>query len=486
MNLRPHRSVRIFLPAFIALLTLLTSCGEEDFQPASPPAQADTTSTVVNETHVYVNSWIRENMEYWYLWNDALPASADMGEDPETFFKSLLHREDRFSWIQEDYRELLNSLQGITREAGYEYVLYREKEGSDNVILQILYVKPDSPAEETGLNRGDIITHINGEQITTQNYKNLLTAIRGNHTIQYKPLLVEEEKFGNVTTVSLTATEYAENPNYLHRVIDAGGKKIGYFVYNFFAAGTDSEPGKYDTEMDAIFAEFKARGISDLVIDLRFNSGGSENSAKNLASLIGRGIDNTSIFLKREYNDLVKASILNDKDLGEDFLTSEFVSKQNNIGNVLTSGRVYVLTSSRTASASELIINALKPFMDVFLIGDKTYGKNVGSISLFEEDDPKNLWGLQPIVVKVYNSLGQSDYSTGFTPDVLHKDNGIILYPLGDPREALLSQAVAQITGTATTAREGEGENRKPVAHSLDFKRRSFNLVMDDEPVISQ
>lgn len=486
MNLRSHRSVRIFLPSFIALLTLLASCGEEDFQPVSPPAQADTTSIVVNETHAYVNSWIRENMEYWYLWNDELPASADTNEDPETFFKSLLHREDRFSWIQEDYHELLNSLQGISREAGYEYVLYSEKEGSDNVILQILYLKPDSPAEEAGLNRGDIITHINGEQITTQNYKNLLPAIRGNHTIQYKPLLVEEQKFGNATTVSLTAIEYAENPNYLHRVIDAGGKKIGYFVYNFFAAGTDSEPGKYDAEMDAIFAEFKARGINDLVIDLRFNSGGSENSAKNLASLIGRGIDNTSIFLKREYNDLVKASILNDKDLGEDFLTSEFVSKQNNIGNVLTSGRVYVLTSSRTASASELIINALKPFMDVFLIGDKTYGKNVGSISLFEEDDPKNLWGLQPIVVKVYNSLGQSDYSTGFTPDVLHKDNGIMLYPLGDPREALLSQAVAQITGTATTAREGKGETRKPVAHSLDFKRRSFNLVMDDEPVSSQ
>jgi C-terminal processing protease CtpA/Prc len=141
---------------------------------------------------------------------------------------------------------------------------------------------------------------------------------------------------------------------------------------------------------------------------------------------------------------------------------------------------VFILTSSRTASASELIINALKPFMEVFLIGDKTYGKNVGSISLFEENDPKNQWGLQPIVVKVYNSLDQSDYSTGFTPDVLHKDNSLYLYPLGDPREALLSQAIGQITGTSTISRE-DRERRVPVGHSLDFKRRSFNLIMDGE-----
>ena len=109
---------------------------------------------------------------------------------------------------------------------------------------------------------------------------------------------------------------------------------------------------------------------------------------------------------------------------------------------MLTSGRVYILTSSRTASASELIINALKPYMEVFLIGDTTYGKNVGSISLFEENDNKNQWGLQPIVVKVFNSQDQSDYGTGFVPDVVHKDNGLYLYPLGDPKEALLSQAI--------------------------------------------
>lgn len=461
--------------ALIMIVVVAASCGEDELKPIS---RKPVSGSPANDGNIYVNSWIQENMEYWYLWNDALPATPDKNEAPETFFNRLLHADDRFSWIQKNYQELLNSLQGVSREAGYEYVLYREKEGSDNVVMQIVYIKRGSPAAAAGLSRGDLISHINGKQITTSNYSDLLPSVKENHTIQYKALMVEEQKFSDARTASILAVQYAENPNYLYRVIETDGKRIGYFVYNFFAAGTDSEPGKYDAETDAIFADFKAKGITDLVVDLRFNSGGSENSAKNLASLIGRGVDESKIFLKRKYNDLVETSILNDESLGEDFLTSKFSRKANNVGNQLTAGKVYILTSSRTASASELIINALKPFMDVFLIGDTTYGKNVGSISLYEEDDPKNQWGMQPIVVKVYNSLGESNYSTGFVPNVIHKDNSLYIYPLGDQREALLSQAIAQITGAATTAR-AESATRDPLAHSLDFKRRSFNLIMD-------
>jgi C-terminal processing protease CtpA/Prc len=469
-------------PAFIRLSSvlflsavLLSACKEDE----DPVPVAEIAGTA----NSYVNSWIYENMSYWYLWNGQLPAHTDKNVDPESYFNSLLYSEDRFSWIQDNYQELLNSLQGISKEAGYEYVLYREKENSDNVLLQILYIKPASPAATSGLKRGDVITHINGEQITVSNYQNLLESIREEHTVQYKPLNVDNQIFEEVKTVSLPAIQYAENPNYLHSVIESGGKKVGYFVYNFFAEGTDSEQGIYDAEMDAIFADFKSAGINELVLDLRFNSGGSEGSAKNLASLIGRGTDKNKVFLKREYNSQVKEAILSDNELGESFLVSNYLNKQNNIGNQLSSGRVYILTSSRTASASELIINALKPYMDVFLIGDTTYGKNVGSISLFEEKDPKNTWGLQPIVVKVFNSLDQSDYSTGFEPQVLDKDNSLFLYPLGDTREALLGQALNQITGISTRERTDSAQTRRPLAHSLDFKRRSFNLTVEKIPL---
>jgi hypothetical protein len=118
--------------------------------------------------------------------------------------------------------------------------------------------------------------------------------------------------------------------------------------------------------------------------------------------------------------------------------------------------------------------------MDVFLIGDVTYGKNVGSISLYDDADPKNTWGMQPIVVKVYNSLNQSDYSNGFLPDIENKYNNLFIYPLGDEREELLSQALEQITGIPTAGRKRfAGKTNAVLGHSLDSKKRSFTLTVE-------
>lgn len=454
---------------FLWLLIGFSSCQQEEPAPAA------------SSQHAQVNSWILNTMKFWYLWTDDLPVSPDMSADPETFFKSLLVSGDRFSWIQEDYRELIKSLQGISREAGYEFVLYKESESSDNVHAQVLYIKPASPAETAGLKRGDLITHVNDQQITVSNYKTLLKSVKESHTIRYKPLLADEQKFDTEKSLTLSVIEYTENPNYLSKVITVDGKKIGYYVYNFFAQGTDENEKVYETEMENIFQDFKANGITELVLDLRFNSGGSEAAANSLASYVGKGISNSTVFAKRSYNEQVEKIITEDPNAGPEFLITRFAEKTSNIGDMLTGGRVYVLTSSRTASASELIINALRPFMEVFLIGDVTYGKNVGSITLNDENNPANTWGLQPIVVKVYNSLGQSDYGNGFSPDVLHKDNSLFLQPLGDVKEALLSNAIGHITGTATTGREPfYDEKRTIVGHSLDAKQRSFNLIIDE------
>jgi carboxyl-terminal processing protease len=463
---------RLLLVLAFLSVTLL-SCKDDDPAPDS---------TTLENTEV--NDWIQENMKFWYLWNDRLPANPDKALDPESFFKSLLVSEDRFSWIQDDYQELINSLQGVSKESGYEFVLYRESNSVSNVIAQILYIKPGSPAAEAGLKRGDVITQVNGVQLTTANYQTVLEDIHENHSIVVKPLNVEAQTFGVEKTVSLSAVEYAEDPNYLHTVLDIHGKKIGYFVYNFFASGPNTNADSYDTELKSIFADFKGQGITDFVLDLRFNSGGSEKSAATLASLIGKGIDANKVFAKRTYNATVQHEIVTDPKYGEEFLTTRFNAESANIGDLLSGGRVYVLTSSRTASASELVINALKPFMEVFLIGDVTYGKNVGSISINDEENTSNKWGLQPIVVKVSNSLDQSNYANGFTPDVLHEDNGIYLYPLGDPREALLSLAIGQITGTASSGRIGAVKGRKErIGHSLDTKRRSFQLTIDKNSV---
>jgi hypothetical protein len=117
--------------------------------------------------------------------------------------------------------------------------------------------------------------------------------------------------------------------------------------------------------------------------------------------------------------------------------------------------------------------------MEVFIIGNKTYGKNVGSISIYEKSDPKNTWGMQPIVVKSFNSLDQSDYSTGFTPNILDLDNGA-QYPLGDVNEKLLSLAINNIINGGRVA-ASEPSFGSFVGHSFDFKGRNMDLIIDSK-----
>lgn len=425
----------------------------------------------------YVNSWIYDNMEFWYYWNNELPSSPNRSLEPPDFFESLLSSQDRFSWIQDDFQELLNSLQGITKEAGYEFKLYQEQ-GTTNVFMQVMYIKPNSPAENAGLLRGDIIEKVNGTQMNLDNYQSLLSELSENHNISYKRH--NGTSFGDLETLSLITVEYAENPNFLHTVYEIEGKKIGYYVYTFFANGPSESSNQYNNEMIEVLSDFQTAGITELIIDLRFNRGGSETATINLASLIAKDVTTSTIFAKREYNDLVEDAILNDPQFGSEFLLSRFEDLPENIGSQLT--RVYILTSANTASASELLINGLRPFMEVKLIGNTTYGKNYGSITITDDENPSNKWGMQPIVVKSYNSLDQSDYDNGFTPDILDEDNDLVLYPLGDVNERLLNLTLEDIVGGTVGGRKATSD---VAGTSVEFKsltsRRSNYLEGIDQ-----
>lgn len=424
-----------------------------------------------------INKWIYDNMKYYYLWTDEIPTNYDLTLQPEDFFESILSDKDEYSGIQKDYEKLLKSLQGVNKEAGFEFVLYRESETSDNVIMQIVYIKPNSPASSTTLKRGDIITTINGTLITRNNYLTLLEQMSNNFSITYRAIDLNTETFGSATTLNLAPVEYSENPNYLSSVITIGNKKIGYYLYNFFATGPSSNSSEYNNQMDNIFAEFKAQGITDLVLDLRFNSGGAETATRNLASLIGAGVTTNDIFAKRKYNEQFTIDLTT--RYGPEFFNTRFVSKTQNIGSQLDN--FIILTSSRSASASELLINGLKPYMDVFIIGDVTFGKNVGSISIYQPNDPNNTWGMQPIVVQSFNANDESDYSDGFSPNILLKDNDLMLQPLGNQNERLLSKALEVIAGPPTIAarKQDSRYERMEIGNSHDFKRIKAPMLFD-------
>ncbi len=437
---------------------LAFSCQNEEDQ--DPP--------VATSPNVAVNQWILEVMSEVYLWLDDMGTPIANDSDPEDYFEALLNRPtDRFSVIYPDYQELISSLSGISLEAGYEFVLYRQSSENSNVIAEISYIKKNSPASNVDLKRGDIIFQINGTQITMDNYVELLGAIEGTHTLSYARYNEATEQYNTMPQVSLTAVQLAENPNFLDTVYTVNNEKIGYVVYHFFAPGASDNSTAYDDEMDGIFANFKAEGIDHLIMDFRYNGGGYVSSAVNLASLIAPGVGSGSIFSKTKYNSFLMANV---PDLAD--VKTPFRTKSQNLGNTLANNRVYILTSSRSASASELVINGLKPYMDVFLIGDVTYGKNVGSIPFEDEENDDNAYGILPIVSQSFNSLDQSDYTEGFTPNISVQEGSEPLLPFGDTNELLLRTAISQITGVPSGARFKQ-LHRQDVGSSLDHKPRA-------------
>lgn len=407
-------------------------------------------------TKPYVQGWIYDNMKYWYYWTDQMTTNPNYSLEPSAFFSSLLYKGtngDRFSWIEANYTTLINQLNGINKEAGYDFRLYLKASGSTDVIGQITYIKKGSPAEAAGLMRGDIFSKINGTVISTTNYTSLLNATSTTYTLQVQRYNTDTQALVFDQQYTLNPVQLAENPVLMDTIYNftTSGKKVGYLVYNFFSPGPDSTSNVYDQEVNNAFAYFKSNNVNEVVLDLRFNGGGAISSAINLASLLVKGNTSSSIFVNYQYNTQVQSDIISTPGLGDSYLHQKFVTQANNIGGNLT--RFFVLTSRGTASASELVINGLKPYLTPVLVGDTTYGKNVGSITIWDTKNSTNTWGMQPIVLKLTNSLGSSDYTNGFVPDYLTSDNYFYLRPLGDIREPLLNKALSVITnGTLRSA----------------------------------
>ena len=226
-------------------------------------------------------------------------------------------------------------------------------------------------------------------------------------------------------------------------------------MYNGFYAA-------YDTELNDAFASLKSQGITDLVLDLRYNSGGSVLTATRLASMI-TGQFTGQIFAKQQWNSKINAYFETENPAA---LNNLFTDKIGTTAiNSLNLSTVYVLTSKSTASASELVINGLKSHINVVQIGDVTTGKNVGSVTLYdsptfgtENRNPNHRYAMQPIVLKIVNSAGFGDYYNGLTPNFEQKETISTFGVLGSTSEPLLSTAISKITGTAKMAKRIPGK----------------------------
>lgn len=390
------------------------------------------------------NEFIWQGMNQYYYWqkdspdlNDARFATNEDFQNflsnylPESLFQHLRYEPgniDKYSVLFNDYTVLEGILSGTTNNNGVEYGLRYKSGSTTDIFGYVRYILPNSDASTKNIQRGDIFYAVNGTPLTVSNYSQLL----GNEN--YTLNLADYDN-GNITpngnTVSLTKTVYSENPVLIKNVHLVGTKKVGYLMYNGFYSN-------YENELNNAFAYFQSEGITHLVLDLRYNSGGSVNVATNLGSMI-TGQFNGQIFAKQLWNDkrLAYYNSINPEALINRF--SNTLSNGSGI-NSLNLNKLYVITTGSTASASELIINSLRAYIDVTTIGDVTTGKNVGSITLYDSPtfrkenlNPNHKYAMQPIVLKIANKNDISAYSNGFAPNVPNPENIGNLGVLGDP-----------------------------------------------------
>jgi len=296
---------------------------------------------------------------------------------------------------------------------------------------------------------------------------------------------------GATRTVSLQVVEYAENPILLDTIYRIGDKKIGYFVYNFFARDSEHNGIAYERELNDLFGKYKSQGIDELIIDLRYNSGGAVNTTQALASMISdRGT--TDIFGFQIFNSTLDRLLA--IEYGKDYNKSTFlenieryndkyqVVERVKINKLTNLSRLHLIVTGRTASASELIINSLRPYMEVVLIGSTTYGKNVGSITIYEEDEEKqktNTWGMQPIVSKFENANHFSDYGKGFSPNLEAEELDLEMRELGDIDELMLSATLDYIFGGKSFQRKNVAQKTNIIGSSIDRYPARKNMFSD-------
>ncbi len=399
-----------------------------------------------------INNFVYRALNYFYLYkadtpelaNDAFANSDELNnflnnyDSPESLFEYLKSPVDRFSVLFPDFEVIENALNGVSLNNGLEFGLVRYPDGSNKVFGYARYVLPNTSASNAGLLRGDIFTEINGTQLTDTNFSDLLNQDSytiGLATFDGTNILPTGE------TADLIKTQYTENPVFLAQTLNIQGQKIGYIMYNAFTAS-------FNSQLNAAFGQFKSDGVTDVVLDLRYNGGGSVDTAKGLSSMI-TGQFEGQLYFKEFWN----------VDRQADFAEDAFF--ENTLGgeqvNSLNLTRLYVLTTGRTASASELVINTLSPYINVVQVGLNTTGKFQASILLYDaaapnfrrsEANPGHKYAMLPLVFKTANSVGFTDYIDGLIPDIEIREDYSNLGQLGDPNEPLLATAIANILGS--------------------------------------
>ena len=490
----------------LALLTLGLCLAGCDKQPAANP-EPDPDPVLSQEevdaqkTRLYVNTFAHAYMDAYYLWNAEIRKDLDAWketDEPIEKVQKIRYKNakgediDRWTMLTDDFSSFYGSVTGNQKTYGFDFTLAYYDETT--ICAVVTYTYADSPATEAGLKRGDLILKVNGKTMTASNYTKVY------------PDLLSGDKLTAVlsdgTTKTVTSKEMYENPVLLSKVFDCDGKKVGYLVYTSFTM---------DSYKDLIAAckGFKEAGVTELILDLRYNGGGFAMAEQFLASMLApeAAVKAGDILATEIYNaDLTEYFKSAGRDTNTYFTTEYSFNSGGKDYKFSTDGanigleKIYAIISAGSASASEALLCDLYPYMDIKLVGEQSHGKyttgimlegpefyednaeqvkkNMGSIGVTEGKKYTDNWGLYVMWSRFADKNGETRcMPDGLKPDVEVGDKPWDGYQLGDAQETMLAVALGQCgykPKTQLSRRPATielGERVETAPHRADFGR---------------
>jgi C-terminal processing protease CtpA/Prc len=358
----------------------------------------------------------------FYLWYRELPdLDPVLFDSPEAYLNAVRFRplDEAFSYISS-----LAATQSYYSSSQFIGIGFSMKQtGAEEVRISQAF--PDSPASEARLGRGHYLLAVDGRSVPELLQRGQLGAALGPSEIGYRVEIewrtVRGERRSAVVTkrpVTIPTVSQTE-------VFDVDGLPVGYLHFrNFVEPSIDA--------LNRAFAEFKSRGVTDIILDLRYNGGGLVSVAEHLGGLIGGVRTNTKTFVEFIHND-------------KNTFRNQTVSFEDP-AEALDLPRLVVITTRASASASEMVVNALRPFIPVTIVGGRTFGKPVGQYGF---DFCEKV--LFPVSFKGVNASGEGDYFGGIPADCPAAD--LLDRPLGNPEESSLAEALNYLRTGACSLR---------------------------------
>jgi C-terminal processing protease CtpA/Prc len=410
---------------FVMVAFISGSCKKNE-----PVTNITVTAAEARDTLFYI-------MKQWYYWYDQSPATTITTDnkvsysDPYTLLEAMRYTaRDKWSFVA-DYDEFNAEMAGTFVGHGIRVGL------SADSLARIAMIYNNSPLYASGVRRGWIVKTVGGVAIAPLIISKNTTAYDnawGPSTSGYSNTIVFRKPNGKDTTITSVKSSFTINSVLVYDTLHLKtGAIAGHLVFESFIDPSEDE-------LKTAFAYFKAQNVTKFILDLRYNGGGYLYIAQELAYyLAGSGLASTT-FVKLSYNNKMQAANS----------TYTFYTNRISSGNLLSLPGVVVITSRLTASASEAVMNGLKPHLTVVSVGDTTDGKPVG-MNGWPCGQKYWFW---PITFKLVNSANQGEYFDGIAPDKIAIDD--ITHDFSDRNEKCLKEAIFYLETGAFSSGKGE------------------------------